>query len=496
MSSQPSIPGPEGLRSFRGSLSALALETGQHHVSVPVFVFFDAGREMGMLTRSKLRLGGLLLVLLAAPASAGDLRVILEADGGVRNDGNYDRIERVDEPGVEEAEENLARAGFNLRLSYELPRWTLALGYSPSYEWVLDDADVNGTTHRLDFGLTGAVSRRLRMSIRERLLSSPGLDLYQPFLAAEPMALTRRGDQLTHALDVGLEQDLTRRAVLLLGAGHTLRTFESEDLSDTETLLARIGVGFQPREDRRFDLLATAGRYDFGDRRRFSRDFTDSEADVQTLGIGWQQPFFRDGRFRIEAGLFSVDSTRTFLVIPDPADPEEEPEPVPVVEELEQTGWRGALELSRQLQVFGWSLGYRHDVSAGVGLGRATEVDNAFAGLSANVGRRLILGLDANLSRHQDLESDARDAAVLPVLEDGVIESAAGTARFSWGFSTIARLNGGYSRIWQESRVEPFEDLSYSRYFLGLALQIFRTGEEPRDPARQEEFEDDEPDSQ
>ena len=432
------------------------------------------------------------LVLLAVPASAGDLRVVLEAEGGVRNDGNYDRIETVDDPGLEgEAEENLARAGFNLRLSYELPRWTLALGYFPSYEWMLDDADANGTTHRLDLGLDGNLTRRLKMSVRERLLSSPGLDLYQPFLAAEPMALTRRGDQLTHALDVGLEQELSRRTVLLFGAGHTLNTFESDDLSDTATLLARFGVGFSPAEDRRFDLLATAGRYDFGERRvpigLGTVDLAGHESDIQTLGIGWQQPFFRDGRFRIEAGAFALDSTRTF-VIPDPADGE----PTVVDEDFEQTGWRGALELARQLEVFGWSLGYRHDVSAGVGLGRATEVDNAFAGVSANVGRRLFLGLDANLSRHREL---ADDSAPDLIPENDLVETAAGTARFSWGFSTVARLNGGYSRIWQESRVEPFEDLSYSRYFLGLALQIYRTGEEPRDPARQEEMEDDEPDA-
>lgn len=433
-----------------------------------------------------------LVVLLAAPASAGDLRVVLEAEGGVRNDGNYDRIDTVGDPALEEeADENLARAGFNLRLSYEMPRWTLALGYFPSYEWMLDDTNVNGTTHRLDLGLDGNLTRRLKMSVRERLLSSPGLDLYQPFLAAEPMALTRRGDQLNHALDLGLEQELTRRSVLLLGAGHTLHSFDGEDLSDTQTLLARMGLGFRPAEDRRFDLLATAGRYDFGERRvpigLGSVDLAGHKSNIATLGAGWQQPFFRDGRFRIEAGMFALDSTRT-AVIPDPADGE----PTVIEEDFEETGWRGALEISRQLEVFGWSLGYRHDVSAGVGLGRATEVDNAFAGISANVGRQLFLGLDANLSRHHELvDGPAADL----ILENKLVESAVGTARFSWGFSSIARLNGGYSWIWQESRVQPFEDLSYSRYFVGLALQVFRTGEEPRDPVPQEEMEDDEPDA-
>lgn len=432
----------------------------------------------------------------ALPASAGDLRVILEAEGGVRNDGNYDQVERLDGSGLEEGrEENVARAGLNLRLSYELPRWTLALGYFPSYEWVLDNTSVSGTTHRLDLGLTGNVTRRLEMQVRERLLSSPGLDLYSPFLAAEPLAVTRRGDQLTHSLDVGLRQTLTRRTSLLLGATHTLRTFEEEDFSDTETLAARVGTGIELTEDRRLDLLATAGNYEFGDRERplLGGDQIEREADVQTLGVAWQQPFFRDGSFRVEAGMFAVDSTRTILV-PDPVDGE----PIPVVEDLEQTGWRGALNLSRQLQVLGWSVGLRHDVSAGVGLGRVTEMDSVFAGLSSNFGRQLVLGLDGSFSRHDDLEADRESATgpVVVVAEDRILESAAGTARFSWGFSTIARLNGGYSRIWQESRVAPFEDLSYSRYFVGLAIQLYRSGEEPMDPARQEEPEDDEPDAQ
>lgn len=432
-----------------------------------------------------------LAALLAVPASAGDLRVVLEAEAGVRADGNY--AQQVEDPLVEgEDEENLARAGFNLRLSYDLPRLSLALGYFPSYEWVLDNASVNGTTHRLDLGLIGNVTRRLEVSVRERLLSSPSLDLYSPFLSPEPLAVPRRGDQLTHSLDVGLRQGLTPRAALILGATHTLRTFESEDLSDTDTLSARIGVGFDLTEDRRLDAIATAGNYDFGSRRRFGRDETAREADVQTFGLSWQQPFFRDGRFRVEGGLFAVDSTRTLLV---PAS-EEGGEPVELQEDFEQTGWRAAVELFRQLETFGWNLGYRHDVSAGVGLGRAAEVDSAFAGVSTNFGRRLVLGLDGNFSRHQDLEDEDESVVIPDVPEDRLVESAAGTARLSWAFSTIARLTGGYSHVWQESRVAPFEDLSYSRYFLGLAIQLYRSGEEPVDPARQEEPDDDEPDAQ
>jgi hypothetical protein len=438
------------------------------------------------------------LAALAAPASAGDFRVVLEADGSVHSDGNYNQVQRLDEPGLpDEGEENVARAGFNLRLSYDLPRWALALGYFPSYEWVLDASEVHGTTHRLDLGLSGNLTRRLSMQVRERLLSSPGLDLYSPFLVGEPIAVARRGDQLTHAFDIGLTQTLTRRTSLLLGVGHTLRTFEGDDLSDTETLNARIGVGTELAENRRLDFIATAGTYDFGERQRpgLGGDLIDQAADVQTLSVAWQQPFFRDGSFRVEAGVFAVDSTRT-LLLPDPVDPAET---IRINQDFERTGWRGGLDLSRQLELIGWNVGLRHDVSAGVGLGRATEMDNVSAGLSTNVGRRLVLGLDGSFSRYDDLDNDLESGAdpeVVLVSEDRILESAAGSVRFSWGFSTIARLTGGYSRIWQESRIAPFEDLSYSRYFVGLALQLYRTGEEPQDPARQEVPEHEQPDAQ
>lgn len=443
------------------------------------------------------------LVATPVPAAAGELRTILEAEAGVRSDGNYEQ--RFQAEGVNDEGQELARAGFHLRLSYLLPRLELALNYSPSYEWVLDSADINGTTHRLDLGLVANLTRRLEMRVRERLISSPTLDLYGPFSEPEPVVLTRRGDQLSNSLDVALNQGLTRRASLLLGASHTLRTFESEDLSDTETLGARIGANWEFLEGRNFDIVATAGYYDFGE-RRFPDDGTGaplfnrraSEADVQTLGLAWAQPFLRDGRFRVEGGVFTVDSVRE---IPAEGLPGELPTFVEVEEN--HTGWRGGFELSRQLRVFGWNLGYRHDVSAGNGLGRATEVDAAFAGVSSNVGRNLVLGLDGNFSRHQDLDDENTD----PLLPDDpdsldadrnrLAEFAAGTARFSWNFSTVARLTGGYSKVWQESRVEPFEDLSYSRYFLGIALQLYRSGEEPQDPAHAGETEDDdEPDAQ
>jgi hypothetical protein len=212
----------------------------------------------------------------------------------------------------------------------------------------------------------------------------------------------------------------------------------------------------------------------------------------------------------VEAGIFSVESTllrRAVVALPDgalPDAPDEAPGP-PVVEEVlveeSDEGWRGALSVSRQGRFIGWNLGYRHDVSAGFGLGEPTEADSAFAGLSYSPTRRLTLGLDGNAARHEALGDEEPDV-VIPSDPDTLRgdeplnEFAAGTFRLSWSFFQGLRLTGGYSRIWQSSRVEPFEDLSYDRYFLGLAFRIWSSGETPREPDLQGEPTDEARDDQ
>lgn len=60
----------------------------------------------------------------------------------------------------------------------------------------------------------------------------------------------------------------------------------------------------------------------------------------------------------------------------------------------------------------------------------------------------------------------------------------------------MLRVSGGYSRVWQRSRVEPFPDLSYGRYFLNLAFRIYSRGETPQEPEHLGEPVHEEPDAQ
>jgi len=282
--------------------------------------------------------------------------------------------------------------------------------------------------------------------------------------------VTRRGDQLAHTLDVTLDHHLSRRASLSLGASHSLRKFEEEDLIDSEALDARVGAGFEISRGRRIEASAGLGWYDYKER---------GEADVRTLGVAWASDFWRSSHLRLEAGAFAVDSTErgSLRVFPDPEGPAEVRE---VVVPDSSEGFRGNLQFSQERRFVRWAFGLGHDVSPGSGLGRAVEADNAFLGLSFPVRRQLELGLDGSVSRQNDLSENSVDST------DGrdgeLTEFAVGTVRAAWTFAQAFRLEGGYSRVWQRSRVGAFGDLDYARYFLSLAFRIFQSGDTPREP--------------
>jgi hypothetical protein len=426
-----------------------------------------------MMRATAWKLLPVLAVLLAGPVRAGEFRFLVDGEAGV-TDSSYDDAGE----GVRVNDyESIARAALDLRLSYALQRWDLGLSYSPAYERSLENSDLAGTSHRLAFGLAGELTRRLRLSIQERLYQTPDLDPYRPVSSPETIAVTQRGDQLAHSLDVSLNHELSRRTSLILGLAHGRRTYEEDNLFDSESLGARFGAGWSLTPDRRIDATAGLGRYEYENR---------NEADVRTLGVGFTREFGRDGQMGVDAGYWSVEQTLLFDIGGIPLE-----QPL----EEEETGWRGGLHLSHGRELFRWALGYSHDVSPGAGLGRAAEVDNLFAGISTSLGRSWTFGLDANASRQDDLLAGSSVQGV--DVAEAKTEFLAGSARASWNLGQIFRLTGGYTRVWQRAaRQTPFEDLSYDRLFLGIGIRIYDTGETPTEPALVGVSSDEEPDAQ
>ncbi len=410
-----------------------------------------------------------------AAAPAGEFRLFLEGEAGVRNEGDYGQ---GGGQGVAQGfqDQAVGRAGLNLQLSYRRQRLDLALGYSPSYERGFSDPQrLSGLTHRLDFGLNADLSRRLKLSARERLFYSPTLDLYVP-TQAETTVAPRQGDQLVHSLDVDLESAVSSRVAIRAGVSQGMWKYQGSALADSRQVLARLGASFALARGQSVDVGGDAGRYDYGDR---------GEADVLTLGLAWATEVGKSSHLRLEGGAYSVDST----VRVAGASGE------PVFAASQDQGWRGNAQFSQDRRRFRWAVGLAHDVSPGVGLGRAAQADNVFLGISTSaVGRQLTLGLDANGSRQREIvEAPGLGTGPDSVLTDYV----AGTAHASWSFGPLLRLEGGYSRVWQRSQVVTFPDLSYGRYYLNLAVRLYQTGETPHKPDHLgEPTTDDKPDAQ
>lgn len=408
----------------------------------------------------RIGLVGLLPLLLAGPAGAqapGRLNVVLEGDTGVRDDGNYGSQQ---DPTLQQSR-TVGRLGLDLRLSYALERLSLALGYSPYYERTLDGSGLSGTTHRLDFGLIGDLNRQLRLNVRENLISTPNIDLYAPVTTPQTTVVTRQGNQLSHLLDVSLDQTFSRHASMLFGVTHSLRRYEDPNLIDSETLGARLGAAFELARGSRLEAALGADRYDYQQR---------GSSDVLTVGLAYATDLGRDNHLRLEGGAYSERSDLRAVSFPAAG----------LAVRQNDSGWRGGLQFARDERLFHWTLGASHDISPGAGLGYAVTADNGFLGLSTAIGRRLALGLDGNLSRQRNLpfevpagQSDSRT----------LTEFAAGTVRADWTFATGLRLEGGYSRIWQRAQVAPFADLSYARYYVNLAFRLYSSGETPLEPA-------------
>jgi hypothetical protein len=436
-------------------------------------------RRMGSTTRclrpaARAALGALTASVLFSipvdrPAGAGELRVLLEGETGVRNDGNLSQVGEQSGQ-LDPQAQNVGRAGLDLQLSYTTrQRFDLALGYSPSYERSLDKASLGGATHRLDLGLRAALTQRVNLDVRERLLSTPGIDLYAPVIAPESFAAAQRGRQLFHLLEVTLKDPLTHRTTLEVGASQSIRRYENSALSDARTVGGNLGLAFHYDRERALELTAGAQRFNWEN---------GSESNVETLLAGYTHPFGRSTRLRVDAGAFHVQQVQSGIASL-PGGPRT-PAPAGTGD---KTGWLGGAQLSQERRLFRWNVGYRHDVAPGYGVDLPVQVDNGFLGMSANVGRQLTVGLDGYGSRQRDLQSKVLSTNAASANGSGTLtDFATGTLRLSWSFLPSMRLTGGYSHIWQRSNVKLFDNLSYDRYFLGLAFRIYRTGERPRAP--------------
>lgn len=440
------------------------------------------------------------LVLLPAPAAAGELRAVVEATAGLRDDGNYFQSEAVppdpdgppgpdnpEDPENPDADEGLdsqvAVAGLRASLSYLLPRKAFALVYAPTWERNLDYSEIDDEiAHRLDLGYTAEASRLSRISIRERLLYSPNVELSPSFLD-DTLVVTPRSNQFRHAFNMDVATNMTRRWTLNFGLSHTFRDYDAPELIDTWSAGSTVGLSYsvEPRSAWGFGVGYQVYDYDV------------RSDDVQSVYGTYRVELARDLDLNFTAGVFRVEETLERL-IPAPVPAPQTPQTDDVLVETEEIrdGWLGGVGLAGSRERFSWNVGYDHGVNPGYSIGRSVESDRVRAGIAVPLSRRISFGLNGTGTRNSDLDPDSRDSN--GAAGSDINSFAAGTASLDWAFADWIRLSGNYSHVWQESEVEELSDLSYDRFTIGIAVRLYATGETPIEPGKEGEARDDDPD--
>jgi len=424
-------------------------------------------RQSGLLSRGSsgrwrfLAPALLLLAPTAPPAfAAGQLRVLLEAEAGARSDGNYD-VRDTTGAAATTGSRSTGRGGFNLNLSYALRRLDLALEYSPFYEQDLNRREgtdsLSGLTHRLNLAANAALSERSRLHLSERLLSSPTFTLYGPTLG-ETVVAPRRGNELYQDFDSELDTDLTRRTAFFLGASESLHRFADPALSDSRGVGGRTGLRFQLDAERNLEIKAVASSF----------RFTGLTSDVVEATAALAKIFGHGSALRLELGGFAVRS-----------------QPAADRPSLTSNGVEGDFQLTHQRERLRWDGELRHGIAPGVGIGRPVVLDSAVVGVST-LGRRTTVGLSASAARSRDFANLAQLQSAEEQRSDRrLVDFVAATLDASWSFADRGRLHGEVSRVWQTSSLAAFDNVSYNRYFLGIALAVYKTGETPLHPASQ-----------
>jgi hypothetical protein len=435
-------------------------------------------REIGWMSVSSGRWRFLApaLLLLAQPAQpvraampempAGQLRVLLEAEAGARSDGNYDVRNGPDVTGASSSagSRSTGRGGFNLNLSYTLRRLDFALEYSPFYEQDLNRREgtdsLSGLTHRLNLAANAALSERSSLHLSERLLSSPTFTLYGPTLT-ETVVAPRRGNELYQDFDSELDTNWTRRTVTFLGASQSLHRFADPALSNSRGVGGRAGLRFQLDAERNLEVKAEASSY----------RFTGLSSNVVEATAALAKIFGHGSALRLELGGFTASS-----------------QPAANRPSLRSSGIEGDLQLTHQRERLRWDGELRHGIAPGVGIGRPVGLDSAVVGVST-LGRRTTLGFSASAARSRDFANLAQLEPAAEQRSDRhdrrLVDFVAATLDASWSFADRGRLHGEVSRVWQTSSLAAFDNVSYNRYFLGIALALYKTGETPLHPASQ-----------
>ena len=401
----------------------------REQVSFRPFIQARAGRTAVMVLLAS-SLGGVARAQTPAPAKPAPDRFDLSLALGERSTSNpafQPDNQSPDGDYVSDLRADLAGARKTQRTDW-------SLHYRPFYTRYRVNDQFDTSNHALDWDGSYRLSRLTNLKLLERFsYSRDPIQVASPETGDSPV-LTRQTKRWRNAADAGVDLGLSRSVSFLMGAFARVDRYQDPGLADTNTYTGRVGVlDHLGRQDR----LATTYSYS-----RFLLN-SDAASDVSSHGLDVEWSHGAPGR--TELGL-SVGLAEVFQ------------------SGARQNRFTGGASFHRPFRHADFVTGYRRSLSADTGVASVTLAQNAYAGFSGGLGRRVTLGLVADYGTRKSALTEGTDVD---------LSYAGGTVRGSVTLNERFSLTGEASRRRQNDAVGVGSDVTADIYFLGLAFKIF-----------------------
>ena len=312
----------------------------------------------------------------------------------------------------------------------------------------LQNNQLSTSNHAFDYAGDYEMSRRWRVILAEHFAySRDPLHVASAEGGYDPV-LTPGSTRWRSFSDVGVETDLSRSLTLQTGVSGRVDRFQDPALADSETWAGRAGLLKRTGRDQTVSMTYNYARFLLtgedtgGERVRLP--------DVSSHGLeaGWAHAAAGRAEIRLSGGVSQV-----------------------IREGERQSLFTGSTTYLQPFRHLDLTVGYRRNLSADTGVAAVSVSQNAYAGLSAKVGRITTLGLTADYgTRKSTLTADP--STVMEGTRVDLIYSGA-VLRGTVVVHDRVSVTADASRRRQHDAMRAEGDVTVNTCFLGVIFRIF-----------------------
>ena len=315
------------------------------------------------------------------------------------------------------------------------PRTTWSARYESFYASYASNSQFDAINHALNFDGSYLVTPRAHLKLVESFFYSRNpLQTGVTLPGSDAIIVTRQANRWRSDSNIGLDTSLSRSVTLQVGATSRIERLDTSPSIDINTYSGHLGIQKQAGRNDIFASTYSYSRFDFR---------SDGTADSEAHGVdlSWSH-----GPVDGPGGVISGGVSR-------------------VMREGQSQEWLMAgASFFCPIGQSRFVSGYRRSLDADAAIASITVAQNAYAGLTRNVGRSGSLGVYGEYGTRESVEETAEPVS---------LRYTGGALRGSIALTPRVQLSGEARRRVQTTTNGTGDDLKVDTLFLGLAIQVF-----------------------